>query len=240
MTLVVHILSPKYLQCALSAIITVAIKGLMMQVLDFKKFFSRSKMDGLVWLSTFLIVTFVEIDIGLLVGVIVNISGLLLMSFKPHVCLLGQIPNTELYLDLEQFAKAVEVPSVKIFHFGGSINFATKASFKNRLLAKVGINLIRELKDVENSKNTIDLVEKSGASGLSFNHLVIDFSALSQIDSPSVTMLNALIQDLSKIRLKISIAGCSTKVYESLIKSSFSFIQILHPTVHDAVNSPIN
>lgn len=207
-----------------------------MQVMDFKKFLARSKMDALVWLSTFLTVCFIAIDIGLLVGVVFTSIGLLLMSLKPHVCMLGHVPNTDLYLDVEKFEKAMEIPSVKIFHYGGSINFATKASFKNRLLAKIGINLIRELKNVETSKES---PERNEASTISFKYLVIDFSALSQIDSPSITMLNSLVKDLTRLNLTVSIAGCSTKVYEALKRSSFSFINILHPTVHDAVNSPV-
>lgn len=210
-----------------------------MQVMDFKKFLARSKMDALVWLSTFLTVCFIKIDIGLLVGVSLTIIGLLLMSFKPHVCMLGHVPNTDLYLDVEKFEKAMEIPSVKIFHYGGSINFVTKASFKNQLLAKIEINLIRELKNVETSKGSPDLADRSKASNINFKYLVIDFSALSQIDSPSVTMLNSLVKDLTRINVTVLLAGCSTKVYEALIRSSFSFIHILHPTVHDAVNSPV-
>lgn len=208
-----------------------------MQVLDFKKFLARSKMDGFVWASTFLTVTLVAIDIGLLVGTVFTVIGLLFMSLKPHVCMLGHVPGTDLYLDVEKFEKAIEVSSVKIFHYGGTINFATKASFKNRLLAKIKLNLNEELKNAEISKDNLDLIERNVVMDMDFSHLVIDFSALSQIDPASVSMLNTLVKDFNKIKLRVSIAGCSTKVYEALIKNSFTFIQILHPTVHDAVNS---
>lgn len=202
-----------------------------MQVIDFKRFFERSKIDGLIWAATFLTVVIVAIDIGLFVGTTLSVLGLLHMSLKPHVCILGHVPNTDLYLDIEKFEKTTEIPFVKIFHYGGSINFATKASFKNRLLEKVEVNLLKNLKNAEALKSETE------DSKISFRHLIIDFSALSQIDSTSVGMLESLIKDFNKLKVKISIAGCSTKIYEAFMKNSFLFMDILHPTVHDAVKA---
>lgn len=213
------------------------LKGLLMQVKDFKKFLARSKTDGLVWAATFLVVIVVAIDIGLLVGIILSVLGLLYISLKPHVCILGRVSDTDLYLDIEKYEKASEIPSVKIFHFGGNINFATKASFKKRLLEKVKIDLMRELRKLDASKTDPEAVIKSAVSDLGFKHLIIDFSALSQIDSVSVSMLDTLIRDFYKLELNVSIAGCSTKIFESLMRNRFSFLNILFPTVHDAVIS---
>lgn len=211
-----------------------AIKGLMMQALNFRKFWKQSKIDCLIFSATFLTVVIVAIDIGLLVGVVLCCVGLLYISLKPHSCILGHIPSTDLYLDIEKFEKAIEIPLVKIFHYAGSINFATKVSFKNRLCSKVQINLIKELK---NSKTNVELIEKSINTNISFENLIIDFTALCSIDFPSVVMLNGLLKDFEKLKLKVSIAGCSTKVYESLTKYGFAFMDSIYPTVHDAVNS---
>ena len=201
----------------------VTLKGLLLQVQDFKRFLDRSKIDGVIWASTFLTVVIVAIDIGLLVGMSLSVLSLLYISLKPHACMLGHIPNTDLYLDIEKFAKATEIPFVKIFHYGGSINFSTKTMFKNRLLKKINVNLLKKLKKVDPEAN------------LTLKHLIIDFSALSQIDSTSVTMLDNLIKDFNKLKVHVSIAGCSTKIYESLMKNGFTFLDVLRPTVHDAV-----
>lgn len=215
----------------MAAIIVVTVKGLLMQVTDFKKFLDRSKIDGLVWASTFLTIVLVAIDIGLLVGTALSILGLFYMSLKPHVCILGRVPNTDLYLDIEKYEKAIEVPLVKIFHYGGSINFATKASFKRSLLKKVEVKLPKELKKLEALKNDPETTN----TGLGFKHLIIDFSALSQVDAISVSTLDGLIKDFNKLKVKVSIAACSTKVYEALARNGFSFLDVLHPTIHDAV-----
>lgn len=198
-----------------------------MQVTDFKRFLSRSKMDALIWSATFLTTVIVAIDIGLLVGVILSVVGLLAMSLKPNSYLCGHVAGTDLYLDVEKFGRSIEIPMVKIYRYCGSINFATKASFKSQLCKKIDINLLRELKNCEDSLKTLSL---------KFNCLLLDFSALSQIDSPSVAMLSGLIKDFNSLSIKVFITGISPKIYEAFIKDNFPHLDVLYPTVHDALS----
>lgn len=67
------------------------------------KFWKLSKYDAIIWIVTFLIVVIVSIDIGLLSGIILSLGIILLQSLRPYTCLLGHIPNTDLYLDLSRF-----------------------------------------------------------------------------------------------------------------------------------------
>lgn len=206
---------------------------MLMQVTEFPRFKKKCNTDGFIWMATFLVVVFVSIDIGLLVGVILSILCIFCNSLQAHVCMLGHIPNTDLFLDIDTFEKAIELPFIKIFHYSGSINFATKASFRNRLCSKLGINLTKELKYAELGKSKA----KNFVSSLSFRHLVLDFSALSFIDPSSVVMLTNLIKDFNRLNIKVSMAGCSSNIYETLIKSEFSFMNILYPTIQDAINN---
>jgi solute carrier family 26 protein len=43
----------------------VALKGMFMQVYDLPKFASRSKLDGFLWVASFLAVIIMDIDFGL-------------------------------------------------------------------------------------------------------------------------------------------------------------------------------
>lgn len=153
---------------------------------------------------------------------------------KASVCILGNIPDTDLFLDVERFEKAVEIPLVKIFHYSGSINFATKASFRKRLFSKLGIDVLKELKYAEHSGKPNG---KTFVSNITFSHLILDFSALSFIDPSSVTMLTNLIKDFDKLSIRISIAGCSSNIYEILMKNEFAFMNLLYPTIQDAIQS---
>lgn len=219
----------------MASVVVVALKGMLIQVSDFPRFFNKSKKDGFVWIATFLAVTIVSIDIGLLVGIILSVMCIFCQSITAEMCILGHITNTELYLDIDRFEKAIEIPLVKIVHYSGSINFATKASFRNRLCNKLGINLLKELKHAD--KRVEKPIGKAFSTNLIFNHLVLDFSALSSIDPSSVNMLTTLINDFVKLNVKVSIAGCSSEIYETFMKSEFDFMNILYPSITDAIRS---
>lgn len=94
---------------------------------------------------------------------------------------------------------------------------------------------MKELKHVD--KQDLKSKGKTFTSSLNFEHLIIDFSALSFIDPSSVNMLENLIKDFIKLKIKVSIAGCSTKVYETLINNEFSFMGLLYPTIQDAIHA---
>lgn len=206
---------------------------MLVQVTEFPRFFKKSKLDGLVWMATFLTVCIVSIDIGLLVGIVLSVMCIFIHSLKADICILGNIPETDLFLDIERFEKAVEIPFVKIFHYSGGINFATKASFRNRLCSRLGINLLKELKHFNNK--TGKSKGKNFITNVNFKHLVLDFSALSSIDPSSVVMLTNLIKDFNKLNVNVSIASCSNEIYDILLRNEFDFMNILFPTIPDAI-----
>lgn len=76
---------------------------MLMQASDFLKFWRLSKIDGMLWIVTIVAVVVVSIDIGLLTGLIVSLGAILYQSMKPYVYLLGHVPNTDLYLDLNHY-----------------------------------------------------------------------------------------------------------------------------------------
>jgi solute carrier family 26 protein len=91
------------LQCILASIIVVAVKGMLLQAKDLLSFWRLSKLDGLVWIITFLTVVLVDIDYGLLVGLILSLASILVQSMKPYTCLLGVMPNMDIYLDCSRY-----------------------------------------------------------------------------------------------------------------------------------------
>jgi solute carrier family 26 protein len=146
----------------LASVIAVALKSMVMQIGDVYKFWKLSKMDALVWLATFLTVMFVSIEIGLLTGVVMSLAAIFVLSLKPHTCLLGSVPHTDLYMNIDRYKggtrrrnewnslsreifQAVEIPGLNIFQYCGGINFATRNTFKAELLRLVDVNPQKEL-----------------------------------------------------------------------------------------------
>lgn len=223
----------------MASVVVVALKGMFLQIGDFSQFKKKSSVDAFVWMVTFLSVVIFSIDIGLLIGLIMSILCIFCSGLKSHFTVLGHLPNSDLYLDLESFQRAIEIPFVKILSYSGSVNYATKASFKKKLCDKLGINLLKELNYQENQNKLSDIVKKKNCSNLlsniNFKHLVIDFSALTNIDASSIVMLTELIKDFNKLSVKISLVCFSTRIIEILIRNEFEFMKNIFPTIHDAI-----
>jgi solute carrier family 26 protein len=95
------------LQCVLASIIVVALKGMLLQAKDLPSFWRLSKLDGLVWIITFLTVVLVDIDYGLLVGLGLSLASILIQGMKPYTCLLGAMPNMDIYLDCNRYKEVI-------------------------------------------------------------------------------------------------------------------------------------
>ncbi len=105
-------------QCILSSIIVViASNGIILQTRNFFEFQRQRFIDKGIWILTFLTVVVVNIDIGLLAGFTASTIVLFVRSLWTHVSLSGIVPNTDLYLDINHYDSAVEIPGLKIFRF---------------------------------------------------------------------------------------------------------------------------
>lgn len=102
-------------QCVLASIIVVALKGMLMQTGQFKQFWKLSRLDAVVWMATFLTVVIVAIDVGLLVGIVLSLACIFIRGMKPYTCLLGHVPQTDLYLDVSRY-KAVRISNIQLAH----------------------------------------------------------------------------------------------------------------------------
>lgn len=125
--------------CVLSSIIVVALKGMFLQFGDLKKIWAVSRADAMIWITSFLGVVIIDIDYGLLMGIIASLLVLLGRSQQPKTARLGHVPNTDLYLDVSKYSAAVEIPSVSIFQFCGPLHFANSEYFRQQLINVTGL-----------------------------------------------------------------------------------------------------
>nr|XP_023019470.1 solute carrier family 26 member 10-like isoform X1 [Leptinotarsa decemlineata] len=215
----------------LASIIVVSLKGMLMQIGDIAKFWRQSKLDALLWIVTFLTVVFVGMDIGLLVGVLMSLVTIFILGFKPHSCLMGLVPHTDIYLDVNKYKGAKELKGIKIFHYCGGLNFATKNIFRDELYRLVDVNPQKELicrnklarkqekiVDGEKKDNSEKMKKLHGKINTSLKYIIIDFSSVSYIDPSGVSMLEGVIKGFEKLQIPVFIAGCSDRVYNSLVR----------------------
>ncbi|KAF5287626.1 hypothetical protein FQA39_LY15829 [Lamprigera yunnana] len=224
-------------RCVLASIIVVALKSMILQFVSLRKYWRLSKWDAAVWIVTFFTTTLVSIDYGLLSGIVVSVASIFIQGQRCYSCLLGVVPSTDLYLDIDRYKGTLEIPGIKIFHYSGSLNFASTASFRSLLYRRTGFDPLaiykkrKEEYSHENSSNEDDEF---------ISHcIILDFTALTYVDPSGVDALRTLFNSYSSIDIDMYICGCSGPVFETLkrcqryesSKTNFT----IFPTVHDAV-----
>ncbi|XP_032451964.1 solute carrier family 26 member 6 isoform X5 [Nasonia vitripennis] len=225
-------------RCVLASIIVVALKGMLMQVKDFFRFLRLSHVDATIWLMTFFTVTIFDIEYGLLIGALLCLANLLTLSMRPYTSRLALVPGTELYLDTKRFKGTVEIPGIKIFHYCGGLNFASRQSFRKDVYRIAGIVPQKEL--LLREKAEIDTKQYLGDNTKKLKVLVLDFSSVVHIDPAGVATLRGIVDDFAKIDVYVYITACSGRVYETMRKCNAAESKQDHftmfPTVNDAVN----
>jgi len=69
----------------LSSIIVVALKGMLTQYRDLAKFYRQSTADALLWLATAVAVLVLDVDLGLVIGLALNLALLIWRGGKFQV-----------------------------------------------------------------------------------------------------------------------------------------------------------
>nr|CAH7731254.1 unnamed protein product [Callosobruchus chinensis] len=223
-------------RCILASIIVVALKGMLLQFKLLKKYWQLSRWDGIIWVVTFLTTLLIQISYGLAVGIAISLLSIFIQGQAPYSCLLGIIPNTDLYLDIKRYKAAQEIDGIKIFHYSGGLSFASRANFKDQLFRKTDLDTGAILR-----RRTVLAQRGSNAEeeDLVTRCIILDFSAVTFVDPAGVTSLRMLQADYEKLGVHMFISGCSGPVYEIIMKCDAiekkgSKFMIFH-TVHDAV-----
>lgn len=106
--------------------------------------------------------------------------------------------------------QAVEIESIKIFHYCGSLNFASRLLFKSELCTLIELDPTVEIrKQSANGKKQSN--RKSFEIPNQLKYLIIDLSALSYIDPSGVSALKQIITDFNKLNINVCVAGASCK-----------------------------
>ncbi|XP_037578849.1 sulfate anion transporter 1 isoform X2 [Dermacentor silvarum] len=218
--------------CILSAVIIVALKGMLFQVKDCVNTWKVSRLDALTWIITFMSVVLLDIDIGIAAGIGFSVVTVILRTLVPYVSFLGNVPDTDIYLDVKRYQKAHEIPRVKIFHFSSALYFANRDVFKNSLMEAI----------IGNSDETRSLLEDQGkynaADEGSIAAVILDCSACVYIDSSGIETLKEILKELRDSQVVVYFACCSVPTYKMLLRSDILEMfttPIVFPTIHDAV-----
>ena len=223
-------------RCVLSSIIVVALKAMLFQVLQVKRFYKQDPLEAVTWIVTFVAVVVIDIDLGLLCGVAMAMISLYWRGLKAHSCSLGRVPDTELYVDLEGHEKAQKVPGIEIWRYSGSINFTSAAGVKKMLYKAVGIDAKEILRG--DQRNGGDAKETERLNGVDRCRVVVfDVGSVPRMDFAACKVLLEIKAELARMGIDFLIAGANDRIYDTLMHVFLmQREQIdLFVSVHDAV-----
>lgn len=141
------------------------------------------------------------ISLGVLSGVVIAIAGtllhILLKEMRPRDALLGRIPGRPGFYKLHRAANAVPLPGMVLFMVQGSILFFNADYVRERF----------------------ETIADRAPAGTGW--LVLDASAVAQIDSTAAAMLGQLRTELAGRGLKLAVAELHKEPREILQRAGF-------------------
>uniref|UniRef100_A0A8C5N7D2 Chloride anion exchanger-like n=1 Tax=Gouania willdenowi TaxID=441366 RepID=A0A8C5N7D2_GOUWI len=130
----------------LGALVIVNLKGMLMQFREIPYLWRKDKPDCVVWVGTCLASILLGLDLGLAVGLGVELLTVVFRTQFPRCSILANIPGTDLYKDRKDYLHMYEPKGVKIFRIPSPIFFANIDFFREKLVEAVGFNPLRILR----------------------------------------------------------------------------------------------
>ncbi|KHN32600.1 Putative sulfate transporter 3.4 [Glycine soja] len=205
----------------LAAIIITAVIGLI----DYQsayKLWKVDKLDFLACLCSFFGVLFISVPLGLGIAVIISVLKILLHVTRPNTLVLGNIPGTQIFHNINQYKKALRVPSFLILAVESPIYFANSTYLQERIL-----RWVREEEEHIKANN-----------GAPLKCIILDMTAVTATDTSGLDTLCELRKMLEKRSLEFVLANPVGNVMEKLHKSNIldSFgLKGVYLTVGEAV-----
>ncbi|KAH7290821.1 hypothetical protein KP509_30G065700 [Ceratopteris richardii] len=180
------------------------------------------KLDFIACLGAFMGVMFASVEIGLLIAVGLSIAKILLHVTRPHTALLGNIPGTSIYRNVQQYPDAIRTSGILIVRVDAAIYFSNSNYIRERILRWI---------DEEE-----DRIRKE--NGVSVQFAVIEMSPVTNIDTTGILSFEDLLKTLKKREIQLALANPGTGVIQKLNDSGFVDVlgqQWIFLTVGEAV-----
>ncbi|NCC37063.1 MAG: STAS domain-containing protein, partial [Chloroflexia bacterium] len=173
-----------------------------------------NRSDAATWGITFAAVLLLGIEAGIFVGVGVSLALYLWRTSRPHIAVVGQIGESEVYRNILRY-DVKTWPHVVAVRVDESLYFANTRYLEDELL-----RIVAERPEVK--------------------HLVLIGSAINFIDSSALHTLEALIQSLRDAGVQLHLAEIKGPVMDGLKRAHFVDklgTEHIHLTTHQAMRT---
>jgi SulP family sulfate permease len=181
-------------QSILASVIMVAVVGLV----DLKapvRLWKADRIDFMLLLATFVVTLLFGIMPGIAAGVLLSLVMVVFRAAAPHIAVLGQLPGSPHFRNVERFPEALQRPDVLALRLDSQLFFANAVFFRDRLLREA---------------------HKKGAA---LKLVLIDAEAISFLDSTAIEMLRGLHADFKARGIAIFVSGAKGPVRDALHRS---------------------
>ncbi|WP_217525720.1 SulP family inorganic anion transporter [Vibrio metschnikovii] len=178
----------------LAAIIIVAVSALI----DFKAIFTTwraAKSDGVVMLSTIAGVLFINIEWGIIIGVLLSLVIFLWRTSQPHIAVVGLIEGSEHFRNVQRF-QVKQSKTVLTLRIDESLYFA-------------------------NARYLEDKIPEYLASYPETQHLVLMLSGVNRIDSSALESLHLIAERVAQSGITMHLSEVKGPVMDEIQRSTF-------------------
>ncbi|MFN7116663.1 MAG: SulP family inorganic anion transporter [Saprospiraceae bacterium] len=179
-----------------AAIIIVAVLNLV----DYKeaKHLLRSDLgDFAMLMATFLLTLLIGVEEGIAIGVILSLALMIYRSTRPHMAVLGRIPNSNFYKNINRFENLEVRPDVLVVRFDAQLYFANISFFENKLE---------------------QLVQQKGNA---LKVIILNAESINRVDSSAVHLLEDLNRGYKERGIEIFFTNVQGPVRDMLTRADF-------------------
>jgi len=181
----------------------------MIDVKAFRQAWAYDRADALALLGTALGVMVWGVQLGIALGICLSLATLLLRASAPHIAVLGRIPGTEHFRNVERHGVQT-IPGVLLLRIDESLFFGNLSAVESRLHA-----------ELDKDKSIHDVV--------------LIMSAVNRVDATAMEVLNDINRDLLEQSIRLHLAEVKGPVQDRLVNSPLW--KSLSGTVYLSVNA---
>ncbi len=184
-------------QAILASVIMVAVFGLI----DFKEplqLWKSNKSDFWMLLITFFATLAYGIGQGIAVGVGLSLLTVIYRTTKPHLAILGQVPDTNYYRNIDRFGTLKEPEGLLLLRFDAQLYFANT----NFIQEKIEDHITRRGNNLEG--------------------LILDCSGTNHVDSSGIYALADIIDDCREKGICVYFTGVKGPVRDAFAKGQLT------------------
>ncbi|XP_019439834.1 PREDICTED: high affinity sulfate transporter 2-like isoform X2 [Lupinus angustifolius] len=164
------------------------------------------KFDFLACMGAFFGVIFKSVEIGLLIAVVISFAKILLQVTRPRTVVLGKVPGTNVYRNIQQYPKATQISGMLIIRVDSAIYFSNSNYIKERIL--------RCLANED--------AQRKGSALTRILYLIVEMSPVTDIDTSGIHAFQELYKSLQKREVQLVLANPGPTVMEKLHASNLT------------------